>query len=86
MVIRLTPEIENVLNQEAKRHGVTPEHLALDSLGKLFLEPESSEVTEGGKSLYDFLAGHVGVVDGSTEAFSEDCGHRFVDGLGPANQ
>jgi hypothetical protein len=71
MVIRLTPDIESVLNQEAKRHGVTPEQLALDSLGKLFLPSESSEASEGGKSLYDFLAGHVGVVDGSTEALSE---------------
>ena len=81
MVIRLTPDIEDVLNQEARRQGVTPEQLALDSLGKLFLASESSEAAEGKECLYDFLAGHVGVVDGSTEAFSEDCGRRFADGL-----
>jgi hypothetical protein len=74
MVIRLTPDIEDVLNREAQRQGVTPEQLALDSLGKLFLASESSEPAEEGKCLYDFLAGHVGVVDGSAEAFSEDCG------------
>ena len=79
MVIRLTPDIENVLNQEARRQGVTPEQLALDSLGKLFSASESPEAAEGGKSLYDFLAGHVGVVAGSTEALSEDCGRHFAD-------
>ena len=81
MVIRLTPDIENVLNKEAQRQGVTPEQLALDSLGKLFSASESPETVEGGKSLYDFLAGHVGTVDGTTEALSENCGHRFSDGL-----
>ncbi len=81
MVIRLTPDIENVLNEEARRQGVTPEQLAVDSLGKLFSASEPSEAVEEGKSLYDFLAGHVGVVEGSTEALSEDCGRRFADGL-----
>jgi hypothetical protein len=81
MVIRLTSAIETVLNREAKRCGVTPEQLALDSLEKMFLTPESSEVVAGERSLYDCLAGHVGVVDGSPEAFSENCGRRFADGL-----
>jgi hypothetical protein len=81
MAIRLTPDIENVLNQEARRQGVTPEQLALESLAKLFHTAESSESAEGGKCLYDSLAGHVGVVDGSTEALSEDCGRHFADGL-----
>lgn len=81
MLIRLTPEIENVLNQEARRHGMTPEQLALDSLEKMFLAEEPSEAVEKGKSLYDCLVGHVGVVEGSTEALSEDCGRRFADGL-----
>jgi hypothetical protein len=79
MVIRLTPDIETVLNREAQRHGVTPEQLALDSLEKMFLTPESSEVVAGEKSLYDCLAGRVGVVDGSPEAFSENCGRRFAE-------
>ena len=51
MVIRLTPDIENVLNEEARRQGVTPEQLALDSLGKLFLGSESSETPKGKMSL-----------------------------------
>ena len=82
MVIRLAPDIENVLSQEARRQGVTPEQLANDALGKLFLASEPPEAAGGGKSLYDFIAGHVGVVAGSTEPLSEDCGRRFADGLG----
>jgi hypothetical protein len=75
MVIRLTPDIETVLNREAKRHGMTPEQLALDSLGKLFLARETPEA-EDGQTLYDALAGHVGFVDGSNEPLSERCGQR----------
>jgi hypothetical protein len=81
MVIRLTADIEGALSREAQRQGVTPEQLALDSLGRLFGAPESLEAAKEQERLYDFLAGHVGVIDGASEAFSEDCGRRFTDQL-----
>jgi hypothetical protein len=37
-------------------------------------------------TLYDFLADYIGTVEGSTEAFSEDCGRRFADGLADKQQ
>jgi len=81
VVIHLTPDIETVLNQEAQRQGVSPEKLALDTLGKTYLEPQALAAATEGKNLYDFLAGYIGVIDGTSEALSEDCGRRYTDGL-----
>jgi hypothetical protein len=38
------------------------------------------------RTLYDFLADYIGTVEGSTEAFSEDCGRRFADVLADKQQ
>jgi hypothetical protein len=81
MVIRLTSDIETALSREAKRRGTTPERLALDSLGKLFPATEPAADSEKGASLYDFLSGYIGTVEGTGEALSEDCGRRFAEGL-----
>ncbi len=40
------------------------------------LPPEDKE-----PSLFAFLASHIGVIDGTTEALSENCGQRFSEGL-----
>jgi len=40
------------------------------------LPPEDKE-----PSLFDFLSAHIGVIDGTTEALSENCGQRFSEGL-----
>lgn len=80
MVIRLTSEIETALNREAERQGITPERLALDSLEKLFIH-SPADVSPGEASLFDFLSGYVGTVAGTEEAMSENCGHRFAEGL-----
>ena len=32
-------------------------------------------------SLFDFLSDHIGMIDGTTEALSENCGQRFSEGL-----
>lgn len=32
-------------------------------------------------SLLQTLEGHIGVVEGTGEAFSQDCGKRFAEGL-----
>jgi hypothetical protein len=39
MVITLGPDLEAALNEEARRQGVAPEHLALDALRERFLAP-----------------------------------------------
>jgi len=80
MVIRLTSDIETALAREAQRQGTTPERLALDSLGKLFLQPPS-DTSSGEASLFDFLSGYIGTVEGTGEALSENCGQRFAEGL-----
>jgi hypothetical protein len=59
---------------------MTPEQLALDSLRKTFVPvPLGGGETEG--TLFDFLKDHIGVIEGSDEALSEDCGRRFTDAL-----
>jgi hypothetical protein len=80
MVIRLTSDIETALAQEAQRQGTTPERLALDSLEKLFL-PAPSDTSSGEGSLFDFLSGYIGTVEGTGEALSENCGQHFAEGL-----
>jgi hypothetical protein len=40
MVVTLTPQLEAVLSEQARRRGVAPEVLALDALRERFL-PES---------------------------------------------
>jgi len=79
--ITLPPEIEGPLTEEARKKGTTPELLAVDCLRKLFTQ--SPEVRKSGEedSLFDFLAGYVGTVSGTTEALSENCGQRFAQGL-----
>jgi hypothetical protein len=81
MVIPLTPDIETALIHEAQRQGTTPEQLAIDSLGKLFLLPGPAGESIYKGSLADFLAGHIGTVNGTTEALSENCGRLFADAV-----
>jgi hypothetical protein len=78
--ITLPPDLEGRLADEARRRGTTPELLALDGLRRLFTLP-TADAGANGATLFDFLAGHVGAVAGSTEPLSEDCGVRFADGL-----
>jgi hypothetical protein len=40
------------------------------------LTPEMLDST-----LFNFLSGHIGTVAGTGEAFSENCGERFAEGL-----
>jgi hypothetical protein len=77
MVIRLTSDIETALNPEAQRQGTTPERLALDSSGKLFLQAPP-DTSSGEATLFDFLSGYIGTVEGTGEALSENCGRRFA--------
>lgn len=73
--ITLPPEIEGPLIEAAHKQGITPEQLALDALRNLF-GPAGGEET-----LFDFLRDHIGVLEGSEDSLSEDCGRRFTDAL-----
>lgn len=78
--ILLPPEIERPLVEAASRLGTTPEQLAVETLRERFA-PGQDESAREGEMLSDFLAEYVGVIDGSSEAYSERCGERFADGL-----
>lgn len=80
MTITLPPEVEAMLAEEARRRGTTPELLAVDCLRNR-LGPPAAEAGDEGASLFDFLSGYTGTVEGSSEAFSERCGRRFMNGL-----
>ena len=81
ITISLPPDIEGALTEEAQRRGTTPELLVLDSLRTLFVPiPALEELTCEDATLSDFLAGYIGTVEGSREAFSDNCGQRFAEG------
>jgi hypothetical protein len=82
ITISLPPDIEGPLTEEARRRGTTPELLVLDSLRTLFVPtPAAEEPTGADATLSDFLAGYIGTVEGSREAFSDNCSQRFAEGL-----
>lgn len=68
--ITLPPDLEDSLAEEARRLGTTPELLALDSLRRQFVPKSTSN--SPGESLFDFLSGYVGRVDGTSESLSEN--------------
>jgi hypothetical protein len=87
ITISLPSDIEGPLTAEAQRRGTTPELLALDSLRKLFPSlAVSGEPPGDATNLFDFLDGYIGTVEGSTEAFSENCGQRFAEGMAEKQQ
>ena len=80
-VIILPPDLEERIVEEAKRRGVAPENIALDGLRQLFTSTEPLDDAPGPESLFAFMAGHIGTVDGTSEALSEHCGNRFTDAI-----
>ena len=84
--ITLPPDLEGPLAAEARRLGTTPESLALDSLRKLFASKNTSDQPSAGQTLFEFLTGHIGRVNGTSEALSENCGQRFAEGLTEKHQ
>ena len=75
--ITLPPEIEAPLADAARKKGMTPESLAVETLRQHF-SPSDPDQTE---TLYDYLAGYIGAVEGTGEALSENCGEKFTDWL-----
>jgi hypothetical protein len=87
MIIKLTPDIEQALADEARKLGTTPEQLALDSLRERFVgraaPPSPAKEPE---TLADFLRGHLGVLHSSEHVpggarMSEASGKKFTAGL-----
>ncbi len=79
--ITIPAEIEKPLAEEARKRGTTPEILALECLRKHFVAAAVTGQRTDGETLFDFLSGHIGTVDGTTEALSERCGERFAEGM-----
>jgi len=87
IIISLPHDLESPLTEEAQRRGTTPELLVLDSLRTLFVPASASEKPSSeDDTLLDFLTGYIGTVEGSTEAFSDNCGQRFAEGLAEQQQ
>ena len=92
MIITRTPDIEQALAAEARKLGLAPEKLALDSLRERFLSPESDmpPATEH-TTLADFLREHLGVLHSSEHVpggarLSENTGQKFAAGLAAQRQ
>ena len=81
MTINVPPDIESPLVELARQIGSTPEDLALQGLRRLFAPAVEAPPTAPGATLYDYLSGFIGVVDGTTEPLSENCGQRFREAL-----
>jgi hypothetical protein len=79
--IILPPEVERPLAEEARKKGTTPEILAIDCLRKVFITTHADNRINEAESLYAFLSGYAGTVNGTTEALSENSGERFTKGL-----
>jgi hypothetical protein len=79
--INLPPDIEGPLIELARQTGSTPESLALQGLRRLFGPAVELPPNIPGASLYDYLSEFIGVVDGTSEPLSENCGRRFREGL-----
>jgi hypothetical protein len=86
MEIVVPPEIEQVLVEEARKRGTTPELLALDSLRERFIPLPAEEMPDGYTTLADFLKRHIGVLHSSERVpggarLSEATGRQFSAGL-----
>lgn len=80
--ITLPPDIEGPLREEARKQGKTLEEVVIERLRKA-LPTEEKTIPEAAteRTLFDRLAGHIGIVEGTGEAWSENCDEKFTDGL-----
>ncbi|MYA21692.1 MAG: hypothetical protein F4Z30_02380 [Gemmatimonadetes bacterium] len=84
MNITLTSDLERMLTEQARKLGITPEQLVVDSLKERFTSASAVPKTQG--TLADFLHEHIGVLDSreyipSGACMSEDNGKKFAAGL-----
>jgi hypothetical protein len=87
MIIELTPDIEQALAEEARKLGMTPEQLTLDSLRERFVGREAlPSPAKEPETLAHFLRGHIGVLHSSEHGpggarMSKASGKKFTAGL-----
>ena len=84
MKITLTPDMEHTLIEQARKLGITPEQLVVDSLKERFASALAVPESQG--TLADFLHEHIGVLDSREYIpggvrMSEDSGKKFAAGL-----
>ncbi len=90
MVITLTSELEQALNELAKKQGMTIESLALKTLQEHLpiqntrSAQEISRKNQNAQTLADSLAGYVGVIDSGEiieggAQMSKNTGNKFAD-------
>jgi hypothetical protein len=79
--ITLPDDLAQRLAKVAQARGTTAEQGALESLRQVFPSEAGKKREAAGETLRDFLAAHIGVIDGPREAVSQDCGRRFEDAL-----
>jgi hypothetical protein len=90
VTIALPADLEAPLADEARRKGITPEELAVETLRATFAAPAPPEATAatapagddaGPRTLYDFLAPYLGTIEGTSENLSEESSERFLEDL-----
>ena len=87
MTITLSSDIQRALDEEARKRGVTPEQLALESLRERFVAAKTSAgPSQEPETLAQFLAGHLGVLHSSEHVpggarMSLASGRKFAMGL-----
>lgn len=83
IVLDLIPDAEARLRRRASRDGEDAQAVALRLLTERLTEEEGEEEESlpTGRSMADLFAGRVGLVAGSGDAYSEDGGRRFAEGL-----
>ena len=84
MNITLTSDLERMLTEQARKLGISPEQLVVDSLKERFTSASAVPKTQG--TLADFLHEHIGVLDSREYIpggahMSEDSGKKFAAGL-----
>ena len=66
MTIQLSPDLEQVLSEVARRRGTTPELLVNECLRERFVRStDPGAAGNGSKNLAEYLAGHIGVLRSS---------------------
>ena len=80
VTIALPSDIEGPLTEQARKRGMTPEQLAVETLRSTFTSGAATGEPDRG-TLFDFLSGYVGTVEGSAENLSQDSGRLFAEGL-----
>lgn len=83
ITVSLPQDLEGPLQAEAQRQGIPPETLALNYLRQRFAPETLTPPTQAPQptNLAEFLADQIGAIAGSHEAYSENCGQRFAEGI-----